>query len=347
MKTKIINSETEQEKLKEYMKKKNHNFIKNPNFKYKSEIINAYCSCRYTDIFEIYTSYKDMKLYIASSNIDNYNLDIFSLLDNKKILSLTSKDQGKMESSKYYFNKKNKNEYLVSIDDWETAYIWDISNNYQLKYKFEFDSPNCILLFLENNNDYIIIASIESCSCHIGLSTQLYSLNDGSFIEYIGKTNKEQIEYLLYWYNKKNNINYIIQLAHWKIIINDFLGDKLYAELVNNENSDYNSGFIYNKDNNEYLYASLNDYNGIDSIEIWDLLNKNIFKIFKFIDSFINCIIRWNYRYILICDAGEKYLKVFDLENEKVISKIKKGEKCIESVKKILSSYLWRIIVDY
>jgi len=68
METKFINSENEKEKLKEYMKKINHNFIKNPNFKYKSEIINAYHSCRNNDIFDIYTSYKDMKLYIALSN---------------------------------------------------------------------------------------------------------------------------------------------------------------------------------------------------------------------------------------------------------------------------------------
>ena len=90
----------------EYFKKINHNFIENPNFKYKSEIINAYYSGRSNDIFEIYISYKDMKLYIASLNTDNYNLDIFSLLDNKKIISLQSKDREKMESAKYFFNKK-------------------------------------------------------------------------------------------------------------------------------------------------------------------------------------------------------------------------------------------------
>ena len=217
----------------------------------------------------------------------------------------------------------------MSVDNWESAYILDITHNYQFKYKFEFDCSSCILLFLENNNDYIICASQENCTCHIGLSTQLYSFNDCSFIHYIGKTNKEQIEYLLYWYNKKDNINYIIQLAFGKIIINDFLGDKLYTELVNNENSDYNSGFIYNKDNIDYLCVSSNDINGIDSIEIWDLLNKNLFKVFKMIDSIIICVIRWNNRYILICDIRDKCLKVFDLKNEKVISKIKEGEKYI------------------
>ena len=91
----------------------------------------------------------------------------------------------------------------------------------------------------------------------------------------------------------------------------------------------YNSGFIYNKDNFDYLCVSSNDINGIDSIEIWDLLNKNLFKVFKMIDSIIICVIRWNNRYILICDIRDKCLKVFDLKNEKVISKIKEGEKYI------------------
>jgi len=56
---------------------------------------------------------------------------------------------------------------------------------------------------------------------------------------------------------------------------------------MNNEKSNYNSGFLYNKDNIDYLCVSSNDFNGIDSIEIWDLLNKNLFKNFKMIDSFI------------------------------------------------------------
>ena len=208
---------SENGKLREYMKNINHKFIKNPNFKYKSEIICTNYNWGNNDMFEIYTSYKDNKLYIASPNNENNNLDIFSLLDNKKIISLKNKTTNKNISVKYFFNKKNNNEYLVSIDEWRNAYVWDISNNYQLKYKIDYNCHNCILIFLENNNDYII-TSYRSCSNSESTSTKLYSFNDCSFIQYIDKTNDEQINYLLYWYNKMDNKNYIIQLALGKIL---------------------------------------------------------------------------------------------------------------------------------
>ena len=36
------------------------------------------------DMFEVFISYKDNKEYIISPNRDNYNLDIFNLLQIKK-----------------------------------------------------------------------------------------------------------------------------------------------------------------------------------------------------------------------------------------------------------------------
>ena len=137
MKNKYINSENK--KLNEYMKNMNHKFIKNPNFKYKSVIINTNYNWGNNDMFEIYTSYKDNKLYIASPNNESNKLDIFSLLDNKIIISLKNKKNNKNISVKYFFNKKNYNEYLVSIDEWSSSYVWDISNNYQLKYRIKYN----------------------------------------------------------------------------------------------------------------------------------------------------------------------------------------------------------------
>lgn len=51
--------------------------------KYNRDITNTNDSCGASDIFEVFTSYKDKKGYIASKNI-NFSIDIFTLLDNKK-----------------------------------------------------------------------------------------------------------------------------------------------------------------------------------------------------------------------------------------------------------------------
>ena len=61
-----------------------------PNFKFKAEIIdtNIPFGENDNDMFEVYTSIKDNKIYIASPNYKENHLDIYSLLDNKKITSL-------------------------------------------------------------------------------------------------------------------------------------------------------------------------------------------------------------------------------------------------------------------
>ena len=64
----------------------NYIFEKDPNnLKYKYEIINTNYPDGIIDIFEEFISYKGNKEYIISKNFTN--LDIFILLDNKKIKS--------------------------------------------------------------------------------------------------------------------------------------------------------------------------------------------------------------------------------------------------------------------
>ena len=329
--TKKINEEkNKSENEHEYKKRTNHKYIKNPNFKSYSDIIKTNYPYGDNNSFEIYTSYKDNKLYIASPRDNSNYLDIFSLIDNKRIISL--KHQRDIQGVKYFFNKKNNNEYLVA-SNYDVIYIRDISNNYKLMYEINILHGNCLLIFLENNNDYIV-ASSKMHSFSIDESTRIYSFSNCSLVRYIDNTKHEQIEYLIYWYNQKDNKNYFIQLAHGKILINNLLENELYAELVNNEYSFHSTGFIYNKNNIDYLGVSANDGSDNGLIEIWDLYNKNLFKVFKGVGSNITCVMRWNYKYFLICDWKNKCLKIFDLENEKVISNIKE-KNCIRCVKKV------------
>ena len=101
--------------------------------------------------------------------------------------------------------------------------------------------------------------------------------------------------YLLSWYNKKNNKYYIIQFSY-EIIINNLLEDELYSELKQEPETDHFSGFIYYKDNNDYLCSSSD--NGY--INIWDLYNKNIFKVINTNNCLLYHIIQRNNKYIIV-----------------------------------------------
>ena len=309
----------------EYMNKINYEFKKEPqNLKYKLDITDSNTSAGWNDMFEIFVSYKDNKEYLISPNINIYNLDIYDLLDNKKISSLRG-HQNNVRTIRYFINKKNVNfnEYLISADDDKIVIIWDITNSYNIKYKIEtkYDHNiySCLLIFPHNLNDnYIITSTYNESEKMDNSATKLYSLNDEKFIKYIKETNNKAIYYLLSWYNKKNNKYYIIQFTFKKIIINNLIEDEIYSELIQEPEDNHFSGFLFNKHNNDYLCTS----SSIGYINIWDLYNKNIFRIINTNNCKLAHIIHWNNKFVLVADYNNKSFKIIDLEENKVVSEI-------------------------
>ena len=81
------------------------------------------------------------------------------------------------------------------------------------------------------------------------------------------------IYYLLSWYNKINNKNYVIQFCGDNVIINDLFSDEIYSDINSNDN-EHRLGFILEKDNAEYLYYTSN----FGNIVIYDLYKKINYK---------------------------------------------------------------------
>ena len=225
----------------EYINKINYEFKKEPyNLKFNLNITNNNTKFGWNDKFEIFICYKDNKEYLISPNKNNYNLDIFTLLNNQIISSLKG-HKNNIRTIRYFINKKNYNEYLISGDD-KIVIIWDITNYYNIKYqidtKYEDNIYSCLLIFPHNIDDNYIITSTYNESDDIDKSsTKIYSLSDGEFIKYINNTNNDEIYYLLSWYNKKNNKYYIIQFSFEKIIINNIIEEELYSELKQEPNT--------------------------------------------------------------------------------------------------------------
>ena len=143
---------------------------------------------------------------------------IYILLDNKKLKFL----KGHISSVRtigYFINNKNNKEYLISADCRKEVIVWDITNNYNIKYNIKTnyfdDISSCLLFFHPNSNDDYIITSSNSTNKENNHSaTKIYSLNNGEYIKHIQNSNKYYICYLLSWYNKRNNKYYLIELAY-------------------------------------------------------------------------------------------------------------------------------------
>ena len=340
----IINNEYQEKEInlekinnnKEYEKKINYEFVKDPkNLKYKSDLISSNSDSGYNDIFEIYISYKDNQEYIVSPNCKNFNLNIFNLRNNQKILSL-EKHENSIRTIRYFINNKNKNEYLISADSNQKVIIWDITNNYNIKYiidtKYASDIYSCLLVFPENMNDNFIVTSTYCMSKNNEeAATKVYSFNDCKFIKYINNTSDIHIYYLLSWYNKNNNQYYIIQFSKNKILINNLISDELYSELINIPEGYHYSGVLYYKDNKDYLCSS--STNGY--LNIWDLYEKKIYKNINTNGSNLAHVINWNNKYIIAVDINKKSFKIIEIENNSIYD-IKNDNKhklyCIKKV---------------
>ena len=287
------------------------------------------------DIFEFFKFNEDNKEYIISPNYENHNLDIFILLDNKKIKSLNGHEDN-VTVVRYFINNKDNNEYLISADSNYIVIIWDITDNYNIKHKFNTNYNgeiySCLLVFPNNIDDNFIITS----TCHISKNndnsaTKIYSLENGKFFKYLDNTNNKRIYYLLSWHNKTNDKYYIIELAYGKIIINNLLEEEIYSELMHQTEDSYNSGFLFSKEKNDYLGTS--SEKGL--IIIWDLYKKNILKTINIKNSFLYYIIQWNSKYIIVADYKNGSFKIINLENENISDINEKNNGALVCIKKI------------
>ena len=114
------------------------------------------------------------------------------------------------------------------------------------------------------------------------------------------------------WYYKEKF--YIIDICSEKIIINNLLEDKSYAELKLRGIIDYQNGFL---SEDKYLYAYYNDKYS-DKIITWDLINKNMIKNIEVIYK-IRSMLLWdsNYAIILVYD-GDKLLYSLDIKKQTI-----------------------------
>ena len=308
----------------EFIKKINYKFEKDPqDLKFRQNIINSNASYGWNDIFEVYISRKDNKEYLVSPNNNNYKLDVISLLENKITVSLKGHNNH-IRTIRYFINNINSEEYLISADNDIIVIIWEITYDFNMKFKINTNySDNiysCLLLFdLINENNYIVTSSYAQLEDNEKSATKLYSLENGQLIKYISYSNKSAVYYLLSWYNKNNNKYYIVQFTFKAILINSVIDDELYCELIQEPEDNHLSGFIYSLDNKDYLCSS--SYNGY--IHLWDLFNKSIYKVISTNDCVLCNIIQWNNKYSIVADYDNKSFKIIDFEKGQVVKDIK------------------------
>ena len=330
--SKINESEKFMPKLEE-----NFEIVKNPkDLKYKEILTNNHSSAGYV---LAYIGLDNIE-YLIFNNRYNFNLDVMVIKTKQIITSLSGHKAGVPVIK--YFLKNNKEEYLLSADENRLVIIWDIQKNYDKKYELQMNYSGyiyeSIILFNISSKDYLIVSST------LNEFTKVYEFNQTlPFIKDVYLTNENETQYIIYW--KYNDKNYLIELCHNKITINNIFENELYGTLIAKPCGYIYSGYLYN--NNQNLVVS--DYN-YHYIRIWDLIKKELHKEI-IIDAISGLeIISWNNTYgILACEPNS--FLVFDIENGIKVKTIRVNNKDTRlcGVKKIKLSNIGECLIcsDY
>ena len=243
---------------KEKDEKLNREFVENPRgLKFKLNINTTNDSFGRNDIFEVFISVKDLKGYLISKN-NNYNLDIYRLEDNTLIKSIKH-HTNHITIVRYFLDSNSNKEYLLTADENKFVTLWDIQDEFKIIYDikpgYSGKIYSSLLVFGINEKNYLL-----TCSTGSSDYTKKYNFESGKFIENINKTNNNYTYYLLYWFNKKNNEHYIIiyfftliECCDGKVSILNLIKDEIYAQLKAPKEYRNFSGFIYTKNEIDYL----------------------------------------------------------------------------------------------
>ena len=242
-----------EEHIKKIKEAKYKTFKEDPcNLKYKQNISNNNLCVGALRNFDIFKRIKDNIEYIVYNNKSNYNIDIKRINDKTIISSL--KGHNKKTTVIRYYIKGNNEEYILSCDCDNLVIIWDIHNNYNIKYniklKFSGYIYDVLLLFNIFNKNYILISNDSENEY-----SKLYEFKDNlPFIRNIYGTNKNNTYYMIPWLYKDKY--YIIECCYYKISINNMLEDECFANFNKEPEGYHLCGYIYN---DNYLCVSDDD----------------------------------------------------------------------------------------
>ena len=320
---------------------KDYQFIKNPNLILKEILEERNEDLLITNnMIEVYYP-KNIKneLYLILPKTKNFIIDVIRILDYKSIASLKW-HKNLILSVRHFFHSKNNFDYLLSIDENLKICVWDLTNNFKLKFIIEINYSQNIsdaLIIIEDNNinEYILTSTYGINNDNY---SKLYSFNNnGKFDKNIELTNLNKTNYLIKWYNiKDNNDLYIIELCYKKIYIykfDDFNVNFTLKQILHESNNC--NGCLIKKNNTDYLWTT--SYNGY--INIFDLDNKQyISNIYNGYNRYCySSFIKWNENYLII--AINHNIKIIDINTKKIINIININNNNDIFSKKILHPY--------
>ena len=295
----------------------------NPNLKFKKYLLTQKdYSNGFSDKFEVFTFSKDNNQYIISPGVNTFLLYIIRITDSQLFKSLKGHNEC-ISVLNYHQNEKNKKEeYILSVDIKGILIIWNINENFKIKYKINtnvYVIYSSIILFNSPEDDnYIITSNSFVSDFENSAYTKIYSLSTGKFIKNINNTNSNSTYYITFWYDESKNIYYEIECCLEKISIINLFKNEIYHEFKSeNEDEAFTKAFVYKR--NEIYYLCSSSMHG--EIKFWNLENKKLEQKIWTGGYILLSMIQWSNDYIIFADNNiNKSFKILDINLMRIIS---------------------------
>ena len=307
--------------------KKDNQNINIPNLKLSNSIEDSYTYYCTDNSFIIIDSI-DKILYLIYSTGGN-SIISFDLLNNKKINEIKSAHKDYIANFKYFQDKSNKKDLIISISPADrNIKLWNLKNleclfNFINLYKDGTLRESCFIYF----NDKIYIATSLFCviKCE---PIKIFDLK-GNKIKEINDSSNNTFFIESYFDEKLSKI-FIITSNEGYSKSYDFKENKPYFKYYDNDNICRHSLIIKNKDGITKLIESSED----GYIRIWNFHTGILLKRFCIINEWIQGICLWNDELLFIGCLDQNILLI-ELSNGKIIKKYNGHKSLVLTVKKI------------
>ena len=245
---------------------------------------------------------------------------------------------GLNESFDVFTSEINNINYLITVNK--------TNNNIEI---IDIDSKTLIKVIEGNSSKFIYIKYFQNISNKKQYLITIDLKGIIQILEISEKNNFEEINLISKIITKRefqNNWNFInstllfqfqIGSKFYDIIIVAIRASKIYAKLDQEKYKSYSSGFVYEKNEIDFLFAA----NSCGEVNIYNLFSKELsyqIKINKRIENIrLYGLILWSENYLIVNDDTNKALIVIDLRNKYVISSIYNQHfdsvRCIKRIK--------------
>ena len=299
---------------------KNKNKLSPLNIQYLKDITQDSYSYFYLD--NTFTVFNSLIYATRNKSIISYNL-----IENKKINEIKDAHKELIINFRYYFDKPNKTDLVISLSYDNNIKLWNINtweclSNFNERNKNGFSLTAC---FLKDDNKYYILTSNYSDDSEL---IKIFDIN-GEKIKEINSSG-DDTSFIDVYYDDKLNKNFILTGNIGYVKSYDYNENNLYHVYGDNDLEDHCCIIIHKTKEIIKMIESSGD----GSIRIWNFHSGELLDHIIIYKKRLFGMVLWNDEYLFV-GCEDQTIKLLELKSGDIINNLIGKNKAVLTIKKI------------